>query len=40
MLFVRKRNGSHNLDEAVDLPNFVVAVDIVYAFLIEGEGIS
>ena len=40
MVFVRNRNGSHNPDEAMDLPDFMAAVDIVYGFLIEGEGIS
>ena len=40
MGFVRNRNGSHNPDEAMDLPDFLAAVDIVYAFLLGGEGIS
>lgn len=33
MVFVRNRNGSHNPKEAMDLPDFVAAVDILYEFL-------
>jgi len=40
MVFVRNRNGSHNPDEAMDLPDFMAAVDIVHEFLLAGEGIS
>ncbi|MCG6114202.1 MAG: Zn-dependent hydrolase [Mesorhizobium sp.] len=40
MVFVRNRNGSHNPDEAMDLPDFLAAVDIVHEFLLAGEGIS
>ena len=35
MVFVRNRNGSHNPDEAMDLPDFLAAIDILDAFLCE-----
>jgi beta-ureidopropionase / N-carbamoyl-L-amino-acid hydrolase len=40
MVFVRNRDGSHNPNEAMDLPDFMAAVDIVHEFLLAGEGIS
>lgn len=40
MVFVRNRNGSHNPDEAMELPDFMAGVDIVHEFLLAGEGIS
>lgn len=33
MVFVRNRNGSHNPHEAMELPDFADATDIVYEFL-------
>ena len=29
MLFVRNENGSHNPDEAMDIPDFVKGVDVL-----------
>ncbi|WP_127524255.1 Zn-dependent hydrolase [Mesorhizobium sp. Z1-4] len=33
MVFVRNQNGSHNPKEAMELPDFIAAVDILYEFL-------
>ena len=31
MIFVRNANGSHNPDEAMDLADFMLGVDLLYA---------
>lgn len=33
MIFVRNRNGSHNPDEAMDIPDFLAACDILFTYL-------
>lgn len=36
MVFVRNRNGSHNPQEAMELPDFLAGTDIVFQFLLDG----
>jgi N-carbamoyl-L-amino-acid hydrolase len=35
MVFVRNRNGSHNPDEAMDIPDLVAGTDIIFNYLTE-----
>ena len=35
MIFVRNRNGSHNPDEAMDIPDLIAGTDIIYRYLME-----
>ena len=37
MVFVRNSNGSHNPDEAMELADFLAAIDIVHEFLLRHE---
>lgn len=35
MVFVRNRNGSHNPDEAMDIPDLIAGTDIIFNYLTE-----
>ncbi|WP_319496173.1 Zn-dependent hydrolase [uncultured Cohaesibacter sp.] len=37
MVFVRNRNGSHNPAEAMDIPDFMIATEIIYTYLMEAK---
>ena len=38
MVFVRNRNGSHNPAEAMDISDFMIASEMIYAYLMSGQG--